>query len=475
MASLVVAATLVAGAVGLLVTLEQSLTSNGDELSRARVADLAQQVADGSLPRTLTDLGDNSVGQVVDDSGAVLAASANVAGDGPISSFAPAGPTPELTTLHNAPDDSETETYRVWAQRATAPTGAVTIYVGSSPESVTEAVSTLRRLLAVGIPVVLVMLAVSTRLLVGRALKPVEDIRTEVAAISDAALDRRVPVPATADEIGRLAATMNDMLDRLEASTRRQRDFVADASHELQSPLAAFRAQLEVAQAHPDGVDWQGLMADLLADSDRMERLVRDLLFLAKQDSGRSGQPAEAVDLDTVVLEEVARLRRRPDVHVDTSGVSAAPVQGSREELSRLVRNVLENAERHARQQLVVELSQSTTTTSLVICDDGLGVPPADRARVFERFTRIEDTLARSQGGTGLGLSIAKAVVQRHHGTICIEDSRQQTDSGRHGSGVNGVEGARFVIRLPAGTASGPVNLSTGADHRRLSEPEIGD
>ena len=148
-----------------------------------------------------------------------------------------------------------------------------TVFVGASPESVSEAVTTLRRSLVIGIPLVLLVLAASTRLLVGRALKPVEAIRSEVAAISDAADNRRVPVPEGADEISRLAQTMNDMLDRLEASGKRQRDFVGDASHELQSPLTSLRAQLEVALAHPDMTNWPSLAADLLADGDRLERL----------------------------------------------------------------------------------------------------------------------------------------------------------------------------------------------------------
>ncbi|MBA2560017.1 MAG: HAMP domain-containing histidine kinase, partial [Propionibacteriales bacterium] len=416
-ASLVVGVTLVVGAIGLLLTLEHSLTSNRDELSQARAADLAQQAADGTLPRRLVDLGDNSVGQVVDDAGNVVAATPGLLRSGPISSFSPGGSAPELVTLRNVPDDTETESYRVWALRAGTPTGDVTVFVGASPESVTEAVATVRRSLVIGIPAVLALLALSTGLLVGRALKPVEDIRTEVAAISDAAVDRRVPVPATGDEIERLATTMNDMLGRLEASANRQRDFIADASHELQSPLTAFRAQLEVAQAHPDGVDWPALTTDLLGDSDRMERLVRDLLFLAKQDAAQPGTADEPVDLDDLVLEEVARLHPRPGLDIDTARTSAAPLRGRRDELARLVRNLLENASRHARSHITVALSESASQVCLEISDDGPGIGSGDRERVFERFARVESARERSHGGTGLGLSIAKAIAERHRGT----------------------------------------------------------
>jgi signal transduction histidine kinase len=457
MASLVVAATLVSGGAILLTTLEHSLTRDRDDLSRARAADLGRQAADGTLRHVITDVGDNSVGQVVDSSGKVLAATPGLTGRRPISGLLPLNSKPEVVLLHHVPDGSETETYRVWALTAPTDSGNVTVFVGASPESTTEAVTTLRRSLVLGIPVVLLLLAASTRLLVGRALKPVEVIRSEVAAISDAADDRRVPVPEGADEISRLAQTMNAMLDRLEASGKRQRDFVGDASHELQSPLTSLRAQLEVALAHPDVVNWPALAADLLADGDRLERLVRDLLFLARQDSSggqhkeHAATAGELFDLDDVVLEEVARLRLCSRVEIMTSGVSAAPVRGGREELARLVRNLLENAARHAGSRVVVELSQSCTQTTLAICDDGTGIPAVDRERVFERFTRLDDARTRGQGGTGLGLSIAKAIVERHHGTIRLEETSSPP------VGASGGPGVLVLIQLPVAPTSGAV------------------
>jgi signal transduction histidine kinase len=151
-----------------------------------------------------------------------------------------------------------------------------------------------------------------------------------------------VPEPPGRDEVARLARTMNAMLARLDAATRRQRDFVADASHELQSPLTRFRTQLEVTLAHPGAADWSALAGGLLADSQEMEALVRDLLFLAREDEG-AGEPLDhLVDLDDLVLEEVARVRTASAVTIDTSAVSAAPVRGSQEQLRRLVRNLLE-------------------------------------------------------------------------------------------------------------------------------------
>ncbi|MEJ7743046.1 MAG: hypothetical protein WKF73_11110 [Nocardioidaceae bacterium] len=178
LASLIVALTLVAGSYGLLATLRHSLISNSDDLSRARAVDLAQQAAAGALPKLLTEVGEDSVAQVVSADGQVLAASSGLLDQGPISSSAPSGADPQVLTLRGVPDDSETEDYRVWVVRSPAPDGDVTVFVGTSLEALSEAVSTLRRSLLIGIPLLLVVLALTTRLMVGHALRPVEDIRS---------------------------------------------------------------------------------------------------------------------------------------------------------------------------------------------------------------------------------------------------------------------------------------------------------
>lgn len=458
LAALVVAVTLTLGAVGLLSTLEHSLTSNRDALSRARAVDFAKQARTGTLPRLLTDIGEDFVGQVVGADGTVLASSSGITGENAISSVKGATYAPTLRTLRDVPDDSETEDYRVWVLKAATGSGPVTIFVGASLESVNEAVASLRKALLVGVPVMLALLALATRVLVGHALRPVEDIRAEVAAITDKALDRRVPTPVTNDEIGRLAETMNDMLDRLESAATRQREFVADASHELQSPLAAFRVQLEVAMAHPDDVDWTTLIRDLLADSDRMERLVRDLLFLAQEDAGGYLPKTDPVDLDVIVIDEVDRLRQRVAVRFDTSKVSAAPVQGNGDDLARLVRNLIDNAATHAFSQVTVELSASPTHARLTICDDGPGIAAEHRDRIFDRFTRVEGARARgldgTSGGTGLGLSIARVIAEAHHGSIKIENAAN------FGSGVC------LVVELPLHPTEMPTERASKAPER---------
>ncbi|NUR07601.1 MAG: HAMP domain-containing histidine kinase, partial [Nocardioidaceae bacterium] len=343
---------------------------------------------------------------------------------------------PRVRTVDGAPDDDETEDYRVWLARADTPGGPVTVLAGSSLESVREATRTLRRDLLVGVPVLVLLVAVGTWLVVGRTLRPVEDLRAEVASVGDDDLDRRVPVPASGDEVSRLAVTMNQMLARLEEAHHRQRRFVADASHELQSPLTALRSQLEVALAHP-GEDRDELARRLLADTDRMERLVRDLLYLARASEATVPPPRTLVDLDDLVLEEAARLRATTAVAVDTSGVSAAPVRGAADELRRVVRNLLENAARHARTTVAVSLATHGDAVRLDVRDDGPGVAAPDRERVFDRFWTADPARTPATGGSGLGLPIARAVAVRHGGTLDL--------AARDGPG------AHFVLRVPAG------------------------
>jgi signal transduction histidine kinase len=433
LATLLVAATLVLASTMLVLTLQRSLTSGRDEVSQALAVDLAHDVEAGTLV-TPIPVGEDAMAQVVAPDGRVLAASVSLAGAAPVSDVAPDPGAFERVLLHGVPDDNEHETYRVWALATPSADGLVRVYVGSSPESTQEAVRALRRGLLIGVPAVLVVLAAATSLLVGRALRPVEAIRVEVAAMSPAEPGRRVPVPDTGDEIQRLATTMNAMLRRLDDGHRREREFVADASHELLSPLASFRTQLEVAAANPATTDSPGLVADLLADSDRMERLVRDLLFLAREDEGGGDDVSSLplLDLDTIVLEEVRRLRVPPGVTVDTSAVSAAPVRGRSEELSRLVRNLVENAVEHATTRVDLELT-SGSGVELLVADDGPGIPGELQGRVFERFARAGTERAhvgesrRSGGGTGLGLPIALTIAHRHGGDIVLDSDSSGT------------------------------------------------
>jgi signal transduction histidine kinase len=434
-ATAMVGTALAVAAVTLVVLLHRSLVTHVDEVAEVRAEDVAALARQGSLPTTLAVAGDNAgIAQVVDDAGRVVATSPGLQAGEPIARFRPRGRESETRTLDDLPvvggGDDE---FRVVALRAASSDGPVTVYVASNLEPVEETIGTLRRALVAGTRALLVLVGLTTWVVVGRALRPVEAIRAQVADISDRSLDRRVPVPATHDEISRLAATMNTMLDRLQGAAERQRRFVADASHELQTPLASARTDLEVSLAHPERADWARTAADLLAANRRMERLVRDLLFLAQADDGVAASPATPVDLDDVVLSEAARLRSGGRVTVDTSRVSGAAVLGRRDELARAVRNLLDNAERHASAVVTLELTSDDRDVTLVVADDGPGIPAADRARVFERFTRLDGARARHRGGSGLGLAIVREIVDAHGGTVTVQDAPV---------------GARLVVRL---------------------------
>lgn len=428
----------------LLLTLEDALVRNQDDAVAARARDLAALVSAGRLPDPLRGVGDESLAQVVARDGTVLAASANIVGEPPVVAAEEAGRQGDVVTAEVRDDRQDVESYRVRGVAARSPgRGPVVVYVGTSTESVAETVATARGLLVAGVPATALLLGLLTWVVVGRALAPVQAINTTVGEITAADLTRRVPEPATGDEVARLAATMNAMLARLDAAGRRQREFAADASHDLQSPLTRFRTRLEVALAHPSTTEWSALAAELLADSAEMERLVRDLLFLAREDESVDGpaRPTSLVDLDDVVLDEAARLRgSAASVHLDTSAVSAAPVAGHRGDLGRMVRNLLENATGHAAGRVDVGLSATDGIVELVVADDGPGIPADQRDRVFDRFVRLDGARTRGTGGSGLGLAIVRTVATRHGGSVAVAD-----DAG---------PGATFVVRLPA--AVGP-------------------
>jgi signal transduction histidine kinase len=263
----------------------------------------------------------------------------------------------------------------------------------------------------------------------------VETIRTEVTAITHSSLDRRVSEPRARDEVGRLARTMNEMLDRLQRSSESQRQFVSDASHELRSPVAAIRATGEVALTHPDRADWRAVVQRMLAEDDRMEQIVGDLLDLARGEE--TPRPTTPVDLDDVVLDEAARLRGS-GTRVLVDRVSAGRVVGSHEQLTRVVRNLVDNAQRHAASAVRISLGQDDDTVTLTVEDDGPGIEPADRERVFERFTRLDEGRARDAGGLGLGLAMVRSIAERHGGSVTITDPVDPA-----------LPGARFVVTLP--------------------------
>jgi signal transduction histidine kinase len=272
--------------------------------------------------------------------------------------------------------------------------------------------------------------------LVARTLRPVESIRREVADISGQNLHRRVPEPSTGDEIARLAHTMNAMLDRVEEAAERQQRFVADASHELRSPLTRIRSELEVDLGDPGTADLVATHRSVLDETEKLQRLVDELLFLARSDAfEHHDRHSVAVDLDDTVLRETQRLRGTSTIPIDISGVSAAQVRGDPSDLTRVVRNLTDNAVRHAHSTVTIALSEHGGHAVLTVADDGPGIPPERREEAFERFTRLDEARAATDGGTGLGLAITREIVERHGGTIVVDPHH--------------AAGARFVVELP--------------------------
>ena len=427
LATCVIAVLLTAGAVLLVSTLESRLTQATDQLSRSRVDDLLALARTDDLPRTIPNVDDNGVSQVVGPDGSVVASSPNIAGRPAIAEL-PAG-AEQRTSTFRAPDDSETETYRFWYASGPGPDGAVTVYVGNSLESVTEASAALRHSLWVGVPVAVALLGVLIWVVLGRALGRLDRIRAEVDRISEENLHTRVAGDGIDDEVGRLAATMNAMLERLDRAAQRQRDFVADVSHDLQGPLAAQRVAVEVALAHPDAIDVERLRDEVLGATTDMEHLVGDLLVVASLDADTASTPA-LLDLDSLVLEEATRARTSGRVAVDTSSVSAAPAFANPDDVRRVVRNVLDNAITHAATAVTVSVDTHDTWARLTIHDDGPGVAPADRDRVFDRFFRAEAARSRGRGdggGSGLGLPIARGLAEHNGGRLDILDTAGTT------------------------------------------------
>jgi signal transduction histidine kinase len=314
----------------------------------------------------------------------------------------------------------------------------VTVVAQRSLDEVNRTVDNLKTIMYIAVPILIALVALAAWYFTGRALRPVEAIRAEAESITGSTIHRRVPEPSTQDEVGRLARTMNAMLGRLELSSQRQRQFVSDASHELRSPLASIRTNLEVALRNTDRADWPAVAGRVLDEDARMEDTVSELLELARLDEVEGGVPVESlpeVDLDELVLDETVRDHR---VLVNTTRVSAGRVHGRREQLARVVRNLLDNADRHARTMVAIGLHNDANTgiVELTVDDDGPGIDAADRERVFDRFTRLDDGRARDAGGLGLGLSMVKAIVEQHGGNVAIGDAP--------------LGGARVTITLPA-------------------------
>jgi signal transduction histidine kinase len=302
-----------------------------------------------------------------------------------------------------------------------------TVLVASGTTVLRDSQRALRTGLLVGAPLLLVALALVSWRVIGWTLAPVEALRRGADQISAAEVTgggtaQRLPVPDARDEVRRLAETLNDMLGRLAAASAGQRAFVSDAAHELRSPLASLRTQLEVA-ARLGGAETTELATDALLDVQRLSTLVDDLLLLARLDEA-PGRPRrrEPVDLGELAGSVVGRYASAR-VPVRLESPADVVVQGDPNGLTRVLANLVDNATRHASAQVTVSVTTAGGLAELVVTDDGPGIGVADRDRVFDRFTRLDDARARESGGAGLGLAIVRELVRAHGGTVSLRDA----------------------------------------------------
>jgi signal transduction histidine kinase len=415
-----VALALALGSVALYAGLTITVNGAVDETAYASARAVAAMVDDNTLPDPLPVSG-SQVMQVVDSSGAVVRASVSA------DRLTPLLRSPELVKALAGERISVpgaraglTGTLRVIAVRAGLASARSSIIVAVPVNEIEQSQQVLRNTLLVTYPPLVVIMALIAWRVIGWTLRPVEMLRSGAARISGSDQDERLAVPESADEIRALAVTLNDMLDRLAAARGRQRAFVADSAHELRSPLASMRTQLEVAQRLGEGGE---LATDLLADVTRLAALVEDLLLLARAGSdARPPTRRESLDVRALL---VATANRYADASVPVSVSDGPAVHASvnAEELARVVANLVDNAVRHARSGVVLAVRAEGGRAVLTVVDDGPGIPAGDRERVFERFARLDDARDRDAGGTGLGLAIVRELLRRSGGSISLEDN----------------------------------------------------
>jgi signal transduction histidine kinase len=432
LAAALVIATGMALAAGLLVWRMHSVLATDLDNSLIQQAHaLAEDVAGGVGTLRVSKTAPTSTAlQVVDASGRVLASVGDVDGEQRMFFTAPAVQEPALATVDGAALEGP---YRVAALAVpTRHSGVVTLYLGAPTAPLATIRDELGTSLAVGIPAAVAALTWVSWWLIGRALRPVESMRRQASEIQGHDADGRLEVPAARDELTRLAQTFNELLDRIATAAEKQRRFVDDAAHELRSPLAALRTRLEVGEHDARS----GRLA--LDEVDRLADLVNDLLVVARLDAGPANR-FQPVDLDDLVWQTVADARHRVSAALDTTGISPVRVTGDAAGLRKVVRNLVENACRHASGRVVIRLALDPMGTAILsVFDDGPGIPHSDRERVFDRFVRLDEGRGRDDGGTGLGLAIVASVVAAHGGRVWIED---------------GDPGTTFVVRLPAAAA----------------------
>ena len=437
-ASLAITVAVVLGVLVMYLLQMQSVHRTIDSQLRTYAAQIAQSAPTGNWPRPLaaSSLDPDAEAQVLGPGGRVLAATRTLVGLPPVYTLPAGSGTP---VRQKAADGVIPNDIHIVAVRTTVAGRPVTVITTTSTGLLSHVNSEFLRHLLWGLPVILILAAGTVWLVVGRALRPVERIRHAVTDITSADLSQRVPEPGTSDEIGHLAHTMNDMLTRLDEAAKKQRRFVADASHELRSPLAAIRTTLEVGLAHPDRAPWPTIAERAAQQSLRLEELIQQLLLLARADERLLSAQQVPVDVDAL-LQDIRATTVAHHLDIDLQLAPGALTMGSPDHLGRMFRNIIDNAIRYADHRVVISAATARGSVQVEISDDGPGIPAEERERIFDRFVRLDSSRERGGGTTGLGLAIAREIVTAHGGRIVIAESP--------------TGGARVVITLPSATGA---------------------
>ncbi|SIS09417.1 sensor histidine kinase [Williamsia sterculiae] len=420
-ATLLLAVALALAAGIMLLVLRAALNNSADTTTQGRADHVASVLAtegSGGVDSVLlAATKDVDVIQVIDAHGTIVASTPGAA-RGALSSPQPTG---SRRTIDDAQIDGKGEEYRSTTVGVATRDGDLTVVAGAAEGPMHRILLTVAIIFCVVFPIVLLLLAATTYYSVGRALRPVDRIRAQVDDISGGDLHRRVPVPDTDDEIAELATTMNRMLRRIESAREQQLRFVGDASHELRSPLVTLVGLLDLASSTDTPVDRDTVDTLMLPEALRLQSMVADLLLLARADE--RGLPLDLgdVDLDDVVGAEAARVDALRHHRVDVD-VAPARVRGDLDKLTRAIRNITDNADRHARRRIGFRVRTDRAFATVTITDDGVGISPADCERVFERFVRLDSHRDREGGGSGLGLAIVDEIVRAHGGAVRIDD-----------------------------------------------------
>jgi len=437
-------------AVLLVSTLGVTLDRGLDNSARQTAREVAALVDANRLPNPVPVAAGTAVVQVIDAHGRIAAASAGADRLVPLLPPARAAMVARTQTgiLLDGRPYGLPESLRVAAVPGRR---GETVIAAVSYDAVHDTLATVAHALLFGTPALLLLMIWVSWLITGSTLRPITALRRGAEQVTATGVPRGLPVPEARDEVHSLAVTLNDMLSRLEAAQQRQRQFVSDTAHELRSPIASIRAQLEVALDHPDGQEWERTAREVLADTMRLSQLAEDLLVLARLEERTGGRHgggghggARTIDLAGLVT-GTADCYAQARVPVSAAAPEPCRVAGDADALRRMLVNLIDNAVRYARTRVTVAARPEDGSVLVTVSDDGPGIAACDQERAFERFTTLDDARARRDGdvsGAGLGLAIVRATAHAHGGTAWLEDARP---------------GLRVAVRLPlAGTVAGP-------------------